>query len=89
MRLLMCISLSDSRQLEGYLEQSRHKYEESKDPVVQQLQSMVDAFRTREQANEPMYEQLNSLGSSLQANLEQNKSMQSYMDGAMKRVVSK
>lgn len=62
--------IADSDQLENHLEKVRRRHEESRDPIVSQLQSLLDGMREQERQREPLYQQMSGLGGQLASTLE-------------------
>ena len=67
------------------MEAIRKKHEESRDPIVGQLRSMVDAFKRRDEAYEPMYRQMNTLVPTIQTSIAQMQSSQQELEKNIKQ----
>ena len=96
-RNVFCIShnftvrLTDMQGLERHLEHVRRQHAESRDPVVQQLQSMVAAFEGREEAYKPLCAQLQQVSETMRSSAQQiqasNSRLETSVQEAMKRSV--
>ncbi len=75
----------DTRALEHHLEAIRKKHEESRDPVVGQLRSMVDVMKRKDDAFEPMYRQLSTIVPTLQSSVAQMQASQQKMEENLKQ----
>ena len=67
------------------MEAIRKKHEGSRDPIVGQLRSMVDAFKRRDEAYEPMYRQMNTLVPTIQTSIAQMQSSQQELEKNIKQ----
>ena len=67
------------------MEVVRKKHEETRDPVVGQLRSMVDALKRREEAYEPLYRQMNTIVPTLQTSVAQIQTSQQELEQHIKQ----
>ena len=69
------------------METVRQRQEQGRDPVVSQLQSMVDSFRRREEARDPVYNQVTAASEVLQGCNQQlqtlSRTIETKLDSAM------
>ena len=76
------------QQLEHHMEQVRHTHEDARDPIVHQLQAMVDVFKRHEEARDPVYKQLSQTMESLQSSAGVMQTSHSHIETVIKQSVS-
>ena len=71
------------------MELVRRRQEEARDPIVHQLQALLDSSQRKEEAREPLYQKLGGLGEMMQAATQHQQQGNTQMETKILRSIEK